>query len=70
MEDKSRRLDNELKKNQEHINQTLERLREEKRKEELKDKELTDKFSTLAQKLQEINKKVHFMRVYHENTSN
>lgn len=58
MEDKSRRLDTELKKNQEHINQTLERLREERRKEEIKDKELNDKYNNLSQKLQEINKKV------------
>jgi len=58
MEEKSRSLDFDLKRNLEKMTETLEKLRDERKKEELKDKELTQHYNTLQQKLQEISKKV------------
>lgn len=61
LEDKSRSLDFELKKNLEKMTENLEKLRDERRREEIKDKELTQHYHTIQQKLQEISKKVIFL---------
>lgn len=61
LEEKSRTLDYELKKNLEKMTETLEKLRDERRKEELKDKDLTQHYGTIQQKLQELAKKVSIL---------
>lgn len=58
MEDKIRRLDNDFKRNQENLNQALDRLKDEKKKEEIKERECNEQFSILQQKTNEILKKV------------
>ena len=61
MEEKSRSLDHDLKRSLEKMTDTLEKLREERKKEEFKDKDLTQHYNTIQQKLQEISKKVFFV---------
>ena len=60
LEEKSRSLDYDLKRSLEKMTDTLEKLREERKKEEFKDKDLTQHYNTIQQKLQEISKKVIF----------
>lgn len=60
LEEKSRSLDYDLKRSLEKMTETLEKLREERKKEEFKDKDLTQHYNTIQQKLQEISKKVLF----------
>lgn len=58
LEEKSRRLDSDLKRSLEHMTLSLQKLREERRKEEVKDRDLAEQLTITNQKLQEITKKV------------
>ena len=61
MEENSKRLDHNLKRNIEQMNQTMEKLNEERRREDLKDKEINEQHNSAFQRLQEITKKVYYI---------
>jgi len=66
LEEMSKRLDSEIKRNFEQMSKNLDKLKDERRKEEIKDKENSEAMAAAGQKLQENNKKVDFLLFFNK----